>query len=570
MMKVTGYDSWELNLTQDTEVVGGNDPIIMPPEAERIIFGFKATGGNDDVPAVKEKLVESFTIPADTPAVKEFLAETFNVPSSDPGVAETLSENFIVPVGSPATSGYCDVNFGGTLLGTALLGDLGLDGVTGYYTSVVTDNPGGHATVPGTEAGPLTLDDSLTPASTVADLLAAVGMTLESGNARMTSMTAGVDSNVAFFTPTANGLFEAMTGFVGYSAPVDGVAEVAGVVPGNISVYFNSLSAVTVALDGTETTSSHVATKIAAKIESGYTLETAEGGSVLISCDSVGAHVVPLSIAFGSTGVTADSLIFTPGQDATGIVPGNISVFYNSSSATLVALTGLEATSADVADKIALAAPLGYSVETVGQAINIEKTAAGANATPLSISFGSTGVTEAIVELTPGADRIGDIVPGNISVFYNIAGASLVAIGRDDLATDITDKIVAAAPVTYTVANDEGAVSIEKKIAGANAIPLSISFGDTGVTMDARTFTAGADLIHGGGSAKATVIDLEYSIDTREKLNAGIAKWVKIETNGSASAYKEFVYNTHPVSAVRAKVTTAASDSTCNWIVKAV
>jgi hypothetical protein len=351
------------------------------------------------------------------------------------------------------------------------------------------------------------------------------------------------------------------------------IPDTTSIQAGSFNVFYNSATAVEVEVVGTEDADGVLDLIIASCPASHTATKETAHGAIILEHKTAQANATPMSIVDVDSGITFQKAIEYLGADATssgGVVPGNISVFYNSATATFVALSGSETLSSDIADKIVLQAPLGYTVSTVGQTISIEKDIVGVNAIPLSISFGSTDVTEEAKTLTLGEDAVSGVTPGNISVFYNISGATLVALDGSELtSSDVADRIVALAPTTYTVANVEGAVSIEKKVAGANTIPLSITFGDTGVSEDSSTLIPGADLIHGGGSAKATVIDLEYSIDTREKLNAGTAKWTKIETNGSASAYKEFIY-THPVSAVRANVTTGASDSTCNWIVKAI
>lgn len=540
-VRITGYSGCELSHTFDSEATGPMDSVILSPDNEGVVFGVTGVGGNDDIPGVKEKLVETFTVPADVSvAVKESLVESFIVPQG--GYAPATPETLTITL-----TAACN-NSDDFLIGTQL------------------------------NSVPVAITAGDTPEQAAAKIRAATvaGWTLTGEGAQiiMTCDTVGNNIIGAFIS-------EAGTGVYPIQVPVKGTYEggsakeysikgfvLTGFHAGSINVFYNSATPVAVSLAGTENEAQIIAA-IAAADHTGYSVDSISGMYLQIQDATARAHAIGLSVADVDSGLAFESAGGELGVDPVeqgGIVPGNISVFYNSASATLVALTGLEATSADVADKIVLAAPIGYNVSTIGSDISIEKTVAGANAVPLSISFGTTGVTEDVATFIAGADRVGAIVPGNISVFYNIAGASLVPVTRDMLPSDIADAIVALAPATYTVANDAGAVSIEKKVIGGNAIPLSISFGDTGVLEDVATLTPGADLIHGGGAAKATSFKVQYSIDTRSALNSGTARFADIETVASGS-YKQYVL-THPVSALRFDVVTAASDSTINLVLK--
>lgn len=548
MEKITGYESYELNHTFDTEAVEALDHILIPAEADKLIFSFKAEAGNDDIPAVKEKLIESFIVPEGVPGVKEKLVEEYIIPIIAPATAYT--HTFTITSGATVVAGPKPISFSTNFGATSDEADI-TDGMTADQVAAALRA--------------LTLQNYIITGEGPEVILTffMLGNVLESINLEMDG-----DITCTYTEFTENGTYEggAMNDLTAQTI------DVSSLVAGTMTVQFNDeLPVVPISIVGTESASDIYDLIVLATPESHSATNFAGQALILLKNDN-GANVQRIIIGPGGTGAVVNVLQYQDGVDpiGAGIVPGNISIYYNSATATEVPIAGDETSSADVADKIVLYAPIGYTVATVGNTISIEKDLVGENIIPISISLGSTGITKDSSVLTPGVNEISGVVPGNISVYYNIASATLVALdGTETTSSDITDKIVALAPGTYTVANDAGSVSIEKKVGGANLIPLSISFGDTGVTEDASTFTAGADLIHGGGAEKATVIDLEYSIDTRRELNAGTAKWVKIESNGSASAYKEFIY-THPVSAIRGKVVTAASDSTCKFIVKAI
>lgn len=106
-----------------------------------------------------------------------------------------------------------------------------------------------------------------------------------------------------------------------------------------------------------------------------------------------------------TTGAVQESLTETYVMPGGGLIPGDIEVFYNSATATLVTLDGTE-TLAQVYEKIALSAPEGYTATDVEQ-IAITKTAVGANVIPLSIDLGTTGLTVDSSVLVPGEDEVG-------------------------------------------------------------------------------------------------------------------------------------------------------------------
>lgn len=85
-------------------------------------------------------------------------------------------------------------------------------------------------------------------------------------------------------------------------------------VPGDIDIYFNSATPVTIqAEEGDEV--ADIYAKIAAAAPTGYTASST--GNITIECDEDGAHAVHLSIDLGTTGITKSSSTLTEGTDST-------------------------------------------------------------------------------------------------------------------------------------------------------------------------------------------------------------------------------------------------------------
>lgn len=96
---------------------------------------------------------------------------------------------------------------------------------------------------------------------------------------------------------------------------IPGVDATGGeLVPGDIDIYFNSETPVTIqAEEGDEV--ADIYTKIAAAAPTGYTASST--GNITIECDEDGAHAIHLSIDLGTTGITKSSSTLTEGTDST-------------------------------------------------------------------------------------------------------------------------------------------------------------------------------------------------------------------------------------------------------------
>lgn len=281
--RITGHSGCELNHTFDTESTGALDPIYLSSNNNGVVFQTKVVGGYE----------------------------------GDPAVQEQLTETYVMPEEAVSTQGYNEVDFGGTIVGSTVISTLGI-GASTYYVSY---SNGAKPLAQGDDmAIPFDGSYGFSPASTVTEVLAfftandpGATWTIENGDIRITSKNpAGPGSCLQLFTPTGTGFFESITGFVEYKEPVDG-ATTGGLVAGDIEVFYNSAEATLVTLDGTETLGD-VYDKIALSAPEGYS--ATNDGSIVILKTVAGANVIPLSIDLGSTGITKDTSVLIPGEDA--------------------------------------------------------------------------------------------------------------------------------------------------------------------------------------------------------------------------------------------------------------
>ncbi len=254
--RITGNTGCELNHTFDTEVVEALDPIYLSPNNDGVVFQTVVVGGYEGDPAVQESLTETYVMPAPIAGVEESGEYSIDVSSL---VAGTMTVRFAdaLPI-APVTI-------------------LGSETESQVYDKIVTATPEGWTSV-----------NNTTSITITKDTVGANTLTIE--------LDAGVTGAVITEDDYALGS-PALT-----------------LTPGNISVYLNSATATEVAIDGTEADLAAVYAKIAAIVNLDY--EFAAVGSIAITKVEAGANLIPLSIDLGSTGLTVDTSVFVPGEDA--------------------------------------------------------------------------------------------------------------------------------------------------------------------------------------------------------------------------------------------------------------
>lgn len=251
--------------------------------------------------------------------------------------------------------------------------------------------------------------------------------------------------------------------------------------------------------------------------------------------------------------------------DVTSLVAGDINVRFNDRVPIVpVTLAGSE-TASQIYDLIIAATPTGWTSTNNTTNIVIANDLQQVNTLKIAISPGTTGIVVTESAYTTGLDPVSNFLPGTVSVYLNSAEATEVELlGTENLA-GIYEKIGRGLGDQRYGASWVGNISILKVAAGANVIPLSIDLGATGLTKDTSVLTPGEDAHR--GNAKASSVKIQYSIDTRQAINASTAVWTDIETFTNGTTYKENS-KTGPVSALRFFVLTPAVDSVAQILIR--
>ena len=315
-------------------------------------------------------------------------------------VQEQLTETYIMPSGelAPATPRTITYTLTGVAVGTAEISLSTTLGTVGSATVSVTEGMTAEQIAAAVRA--VTLDGFTVSGDDAVVVITkdVVGNTID--QAEMNIDTEGV---ITIVSDVEDGTYEGGSKKEYYALSFD----VTSIVAGTMVAYFNSETGVDIVLDGTEDAVGVIG-KVVAVCPETHTASNMLNQAVLITHKIAQANVIHISIDPGTTGVVVDVLAYEDGVDPTpdSLIPGNISVFYNSETPTLVAIDGTEADLAAIYEKIALSVPTGYTATHVDEIV-ITKTAAEANVIPLSIDLGTTGLTVDSSTLIPGKDEVG-------------------------------------------------------------------------------------------------------------------------------------------------------------------